>query len=401
MIHDYLSFGRAHWRALLFGSTLMMLSSFGQTFFISLFGARLRDELHLTDGGLGTIYAAATIASALSLPVVGRWIDHTTVRRYALSVAAFLSGACLLMAASHSLLTLLACFYCLRLGGQGLMVHTSLTTTARTFPAHRGKAIGLITLGLPLGEAVLPVLAVSTAGIVGWRVTWIAGATLVVVGTLFALRFLPPAIARTRAADGFSASTRAHTLRLWRDRRLLLTMPCVLASPFISTGFFFHQTRLAQEKHWSLELVAACFIGYAVARACSLLANGPLIDRFGATRMLPFFLVPQAVAMATLAGTSNPIGVPIYLISTGISSGIAATMATALWVEMYGPQHLARVRSSVEAASVLATGLAPVVMGKLIDAGVALSTQAGGCLIAVIVVSWVSTFAARYAEVTE
>ncbi|PRE49552.1 MFS transporter [Burkholderia multivorans] len=375
----------------------MTLSSFGQTFYISLFGAHFRHDFGLTDGGLGAVYAIATLGSAFSLTVIGRWIDHTTVRRYALCVAALLSCACLLLAASHYLPLLFVGLYCLRLGGQGLMVHTSLTTTARTFPIDRGKALGITTLGLPLGEATLPLLAVATMESIGWRATWVIGALVVLSGSLAALRFLPTSIADSRARDAFPDGDKSDSLSLWRDRRLLLTMPCILASPFISTGFFFHQARLVEEKHWSLQFVAACFVGYALARAVSLLTIGPVIDRVGARRMLPYFLVPQGLAMITLAFVTNPIGAPIYLIATGVSSGIAATMATALWVEMYGPHQLARVRSSVEAANVVASGAAPIVMGQLIDLGMPLATQAGACLLGVALVSWLSRRAAAYA----
>lgn len=398
LICKYVKFGVSNWRNLLFGLVLMTLSSFGQTFYISLFGPHLREEFYLSYGSLGAVYAAATITSAMSLTFVGQWIDRITVRQYAMGVAVFLSCACLMMAASHNLLFLFVSLYLLRLGGQGLMVHTSLTTTARTFPMDRGKALGITTLGLPLGEAVLPIIAVAGMAAIGWRSTWIVGGVIVMLAASSAIRVLPDAVKNFRARDSFSPQRRATTLRLWRDRRLLLTLPCVLASPFISTGFFFIQARLAAEKHWSLEFLAACFVGYAVARAFALLAIGPVIDKFGATRLLPFFLVPQGIAMATIALVSGKIGAPIYLISTGISAGIAATMATALWVEMYGVEELARVRSSVEAATVVATGLAPIVAGSLIDAGVPLTIQAGGCLFAVVAVSWVSRFASRHAN---
>ncbi|KAG1530617.1 hypothetical protein G6F50_017197 [Rhizopus delemar] len=74
---------------------------------------------------------------------------------------------------------------------------------------------------------------------------------------------------------------------LWRDRRFQLSMPAILASPFISTGFFFHQVRLASEMRWSMAWVATAFVAYAVARVAGMIAAGPLIDRFAASRVLP------------------------------------------------------------------------------------------------------------------
>ena len=67
----------------------------------------------------------------------------------------------------------------------------------------------------------------------------------------------------------------------------MLALPIVLASPFIPTGFFFHQARLAEEKGWALSWVAAWFVAYALTQAVSLLSFGPVINRLASRRLLP------------------------------------------------------------------------------------------------------------------
>lgn len=47
----------------------------------------------------------------------------------------------------------------------------------------------------------------------------------------------------------------------------------------------------------------------------------------------------------------------------------------ALWPELYGAAHLGAIRAVVTAAVVLSTALAPGLVGILLDAGLALSTQ--------------------------
>jgi len=81
---------------------------------------------------------------------------------------------------------------------------------------------------------------------------------------------------------------------------------------------------------------------------------------------------------------------PFYLIVTGISSAIASTLGTALWVQLFGPEQLAKVRSAVEAGTVLASGASPVIIGMLIDHHVALRIQALICLIFILVASLVA-----------
>jgi hypothetical protein len=41
---------------------------------------------------------------------------------------------------------------------------------------------------------------------------------------------------------------------------------CRAGLPFITTGFFFHQARLAQEKGWELSWVAVWFIAWGPFR---------------------------------------------------------------------------------------------------------------------------------------
>ena len=48
-------------KVLLFGIIFTFFSSFGQSFFLGLFNPSIRDELNITHGQFGTIYAIATI----------------------------------------------------------------------------------------------------------------------------------------------------------------------------------------------------------------------------------------------------------------------------------------------------------------------------------------------------
>lgn len=392
MLRSYLHFAQRHARGLMFGAMLMGLSSFGQTYYVSLFGADFRAAFGLSDGTLGAAYAAGTVASALTLTWAGRLIDLTTVRRYTWCVAALLSVACLMVAGAVHVVMLVIAFYFLRLGGQGLMMHTALTVTARAYPEDAGKALGLVSLGFSVAQAVLPPLAVVMLATIGWRWSWAMGGAVVLAGTALALACLP------RVADEAGAiAARKQVLAarprgtLWRDPRLLLTMPAILASPFIGTGFFFHQARLAEEKGWTLAWIAGWFAVYAVCQAMAQVAIGPIIDRFGPRRLMPLFLMPLGISMLALMLSTSIWAAPVYLIMAGLSAAVASTLATALWVELYGTALLARVRSAVEAALVVASGASPIVMGYLIDWGVPLRDQAAGCLAYIAIASVLAT----------
>ena len=60
------------------GFLLMFCSSFGQTFFISLSAGDIRAEYGLSHGKFGLLYMLATLGSALTLPWIGKIVDHYT-----------------------------------------------------------------------------------------------------------------------------------------------------------------------------------------------------------------------------------------------------------------------------------------------------------------------------------
>ncbi|WP_246379304.1 hypothetical protein [Pantoea pleuroti] len=84
-----------HGSHLAFGAILMAMSSFGQTYFVSLYGYDLRQAFGLSDGGLGGLHAAGTVMSAVTLTWSGRLIDYTTTRLFTLALTLLLVTACL------------------------------------------------------------------------------------------------------------------------------------------------------------------------------------------------------------------------------------------------------------------------------------------------------------------
>lgn len=380
-----------HGSHLAFAAILMAMSSFGQTYFVSLYGQDLRQAFGLSDGGLGGLYAAGTVMSAVTLTWAGRMIDYTTTRRFTLAVTLLLITACLLVSGAQAAWMLCAGFYLLRLGGQGLMVHTALTATARQFPLDAGKALGAIALGLSLAQALFPLAAVQINYLTGWRIAWLINAVVLIAGVALAVSCLPRAAEKPLRTFRKRGAEKVREASVWKNRNLLLALPAVLASPFITTGFFFHQARLAEEKGWALSWVAGWFIAYAITQAVSLLSFGPLIDRMTPRRLLPWFLLPQGASMLALWLSSSQWVTPFYLIMTGVSSAIASTLATALWVQLFGSAQLAKVRSAVEAGTVLASGASPVIMGVLIDHHVTLRIQALICLVFILAASLVAT----------
>lgn len=96
----YYRFLRRNGRWVGFGFSTSFFSSFGQTFFISLFVPFFLVDLDLTAGEFGTLYSAATVGSAVLLPFLGALYDRTPLGRYCACIVVGLGVACLIVASA-------------------------------------------------------------------------------------------------------------------------------------------------------------------------------------------------------------------------------------------------------------------------------------------------------------
>ena len=142
------------------------------------------------------------------------------------------------------------------------------------------------------------------------------------------------------------------------------------------TGVFFHQLYLVEIKGWSLSDFAACCPLYAANGTLAALACGWLVDGFNAMRLLPFYLLPLAVALALLGIGDSIATAAGFMAAMGATAGAATILFGAALAELYGTAHLGAIRALVVALKVLATALAPATLGWLIDQGVGLDRQA-------------------------
>lgn len=368
--------GNARWVA--GGFLLTFFSSYGQTFFISLSAGHIRAEYGLSHGGFGTLYMVATLASALTLPQIGKLVDRWSVVHTVWLTAGALAVACVAMAFSATLAMLAVTIYLLRLFGQGMMSHIAMTAMGKWFSAQRGRAVSVSAIGVNLGEAVFPFVFVVVAAQIGWRNAWIAGAMTLLVLALPAIHALMRVERTPRAGDGRTTRlavadwTRAQTLR---DPLFYVIMAGVLAPPFIGTTIFFHQVYLVELRGWSLEAFAASFTLMSASVVLFALVTGHLIDRFSALRLLPVFLLPLAAACFVLGTFDGQWSAFVFMALLGVSYGVSTTLFGALWPEVYGTAHLGSIRAFIVALMVLGTAVGPGLTGYLIDIGVSYPLQ--------------------------
>ena len=375
----YLRFIRKNLPFLATGALLSFLSSFGQTFFISIFGGEIREAYGLSNGDWGLIYMVGTGASALLMVFAGGLADRFRVRTLGIVVVLLLASACLFMAFNAVAALLPFVIFALRFTGQGMTNHVATVAMARWFVATRGRALAVAAFGFMLGEATLPLTMVWLKSFIDWRTLWVCFAGFCVVACFVLYRLLrlertPQSMAETELSAGMYGKhwTRGDALRhplFWA------MIPAVMSFSGFGTAFWFHQVHFAEIKGWShLALVAVFPLG-TLALSLSTIGYGWAIDRFGATRLLPIYLIPL-VAAFILHWYAPSLGwTALAVILMGIAGGGQSTLLNACWAEFYGTKHIGAIKSAAAALMVLGSAIGPGLSGWLIDNGVGFEVQ--------------------------
>jgi MFS family permease len=108
----------------------------------------------------------------------------------------------------------------------------------------------------------------------------------------------------------------------------------------------------------------------------SSLLSGQLVDRLGASRLLPFYLLPLVLALLALALSNHPGVALFYMVMAGMTSGASFTVVGAMWAKVYSVAHLGAIRALASALMIFSTALSPAALGWLIDFGISVEAIA-------------------------
>lgn len=379
MIHDYFHFIKKSWPLLIFGMITVFWGNFGQSFFISWYGAHFQESLQLTATAYGSAYSTATLGSGLLLMWIGAAIDRISLRWFVTFSATGLLVATIVLSQINTLTGLIVSLFMLRFFGQGLLPHTGITTMAREFSLNRGKAVSIASTGVPIGEILLPSFALALIAAFGWQKSWL------IVGLTIPIIYLPCA---------FWLLNRSHLLKykeqqpattsnknrlpkkqgsrrtLLQDYRFWLSLPAILAAPFIITGIFIHQGFILPEMGWTPLLFASCFVFYGVSHWLSSMYIGALVDRFSGVQLFKFYPLPMLLGLFVCSVVSGHWVAYTLMSLLGLSIGSANPIINGLWAEVYGTKNIGAIRALISSLAVISSAASPILFGMLIDRGI-------------------------------
>ncbi len=362
-------------KVIIFGFIFTFFSSFGQSFFLGLFNSSIRNELSITHGQFGSIYASATLLSSFLLIWVGKKIDDINISKFALFVILLLSFSSFFFSKISSITFLFVAIFLMRFAGQGMMSHTATTTISRYFTKSRGKALSTGWFGLSTAEFILPVLIVYLLAIYNWKNIWITISIIVIIFLPLASYFLVRNLNFDSRETQEDENALNYKIKEWKrievikDFRFYIICANMLAMPWIATGTFVYQSFILESKNWGPFVIAQSFMAYSILSVITLFLSGFLIDKFTSRKLLIFMNIPLLLSVIVLIYFNHPITAFVFLGLIGISNGFANVLGSSTWAEIYGVKYIGSIKALTTALMVFATAFGTALFGVLIDRG--------------------------------
>jgi len=362
-------------KVIIFGFIFTFFSSFGQSFFLGIFNSSIRNELQITHGQFGNIYASATLLSSFLLIWLGKKIDDMNVLKFAFFVSILLSFSCFLFSKISSIIFLFLSIFLMRFSGQGMMSHTATTTISRYFTKSRGKALSTGWFGLSAAEFILPLLMIYMLSLIDWRNIWIFISIIVLIFLPLISFFLVRNINLDSREEVEKNKADKKKIKQWKrlevikDYRFYVICSNMLAMPWIATGVFVYQSFILTSKNWGPYIIAQSFMAYSIFSVITLFLSGFLIDKFSSRKLLIYMNIPLLFSAIVIYFFDNPVSAFFFLGLIGISNGLANVLGSSTWAEIYGVKYIGSIKALTTALMVFATAFGTALFGFLIDKG--------------------------------
>jgi len=383
---------KLNFKIIIFGFIFTFFSSFGQSFFIGLFNSSIREDLNVSHGQFGAIYASATLLSSISLIWLGKKIDELRLLNFSFMVIILLFLSSLFFSFVNSIYLLFLGIFLLRLSGQGLMSHTATTAISRYFEKSRGKALSTIWFGLSSAEFIMPLTIVFLLSVYSWRNIWITISIFVILFLpLISLLTIKNLKISSRENEDNELENKFKNIKNWKrkevlfDPRFYLILMTMLAMPWIATGVFVYQSFITDSKNWGDYIIAQSFMVYAILSVLTLLISGFLVDRFTSRKLIPFMNIPLLIGMFILFTYESYLSSYVFLGLIGISNGLANVLGSSTWAEIYGVRYLGGIKAITTSMMVFSTAFGTAIFGILIDLGYSIETIALVCFSYIVI----------------
>ncbi len=362
------------WRMVVIAIVAGSLTGPGQTVGVSVFINSFIADLGLSRDQVSLAYLIGTLAGATAMPAVGQFVDRRGVRTAMLAVSALFGVALFNMSLVQNWIWLVLGFVFIRMLGQGSLSMISTITVAVWFDRLRGRAMGIVGIGVSAGIALTPIAMNALINRFGWRQAWVIAAVVVpavlVPLAWFALVSRPAHVGQLPDGDTAPDDRDTPTGVVWgysRGEAMLhpafwLIVSVTTLTSMLVTGLNFHAIDLLVQNGLTEDEAARMFLPQIIGASATGLGLGWVVDRTSG-RFLP------ALSMALL-GTSHLLAsfldstllVVVYALSLGVTAGGARVVSGTLVPKWFGTAHVGSINGVLTLMGVAGSALGPITL---------------------------------------
>ena len=319
-----------------------------------------------------------TVLMGVVGPFVGLLVDRFGGRSVVTAALALIALSTVLLAWTTGFL-----FFFLVYGVVGSMAMSGVNLAplgvivARWFRGRRGTAMGLMAVGMPLGQLFALPSILFLVNSVGWRTTWgILGA---VIGVMVPLSFLilrdsPQAMGlQPDSSDPTLSPARRAPLETeqwphsFRSPPIWQIMSGMFLCGFTDISMGVHMVPFAQEAGLSTAVIALALAILGITNIAGSFLTGIASDHFGRKNPLLFAYVARAIAYAFLIFAHGNLALLGFAALAGFTWIATGPLTFSLTSDIYGLRHLGVLSGMVQMSHQIGAGLGIYLYGLMRD----------------------------------
>ncbi|WP_439679963.1 MFS transporter [Embleya sp. MST-111070] len=328
-----------------------MTVSFGLNFSAGVFFAPVAEDYGIGAGTLAVAAALSTAVTGAAQPLVGVLLDRIGAKRVIVAALLLLSASYLALGAARGAGQFVAAYVVL--GGLGFAGSSSLavsTLIARAEGDRAAPALARATIGINLGQLVVPWAAAGLFGPLGTRGTYVAIGAAGLAATAVLAAAIPTdrqvaAVPGASGASGASLATGGGGPGLPK-RQSLRGRGRILAAFGLHAATLYAMVLLlpkhAVELGWSAAAGGSLVAVAAAAAAVSSAVTARLVGHTVPERLLPVMHLLRAASLVLAAAAPDPRLLVVAAVLFGAASFTVIPLTMAIVTRGLDPARLGR-----------------------------------------------------------
>ncbi len=352
-------------------------------------GAMLPDIQDGTGWSRSSITLGVTLGSMTAgfvAPFFGRLADLYGSRILS-SIGAVVSaaGLCLIaLSATAGILVFYAGFIVARASSANMLSGVvPRTTIVNWFRRRRGRALGLLSMAIPLGGAALVPIAKLVSDLYGWSTVFYAvGVAMLLLLPVLALVLrrrpedlgLQPDGDETPAVSAELQPAARDPDDDWSLRQAMRTPPfwlligALTCGTFANGGVGFHQAAYFEDQGVSTAAVALAISTYAISGAFANGLWGFLVEYVSERLLGALTLFSAALLQLFLLTVASPVGAVLFAVGFGLSARGQQSIIVVMQAKYFGRGSFGAISGFSTPFQQISLGLGPIVAALIYDA---------------------------------